>query len=77
MKHKNINNPTTVTALAHLEEMYNNARIALVEGRPIMIIQTVDMGDHYITQDMCIEVRNDIIRQHNNATNTLVIKLLR
>ena len=49
MKNKNVNNPTTVAALAHLEEMYNNARLALVEGRPIMVIQTIDMGDEYIT----------------------------
>jgi hypothetical protein len=74
---KSINDPNTVEALKHLEEMYNNARVALVEGKPIILIQSIDVGKAYLNQDLFNEVKNDHIRNHNEYTNIMLLKLLR
>lgn len=77
IEEKDINDPKTTEALKHLEDMYLQAKIALVEGREIIIIQSIDIGDQYINQDLFNEVKNDIIVNFNNYSNKMILKLLR
>lgn len=74
---KSINDPKCVEALKHLEEMYNNARLALVEGKPIILIQSIDIGESYLNQDLFNEVKNDLIQNHNHYSNVMLLKLFR
>ena len=76
-KEKNINNPKTIDALKHLDEMHQNAKISLVEGKPLIIIQTIDVGDNFLQQDLFNEVHNDTIVSFLNYVNKTTSKLFR
>ena len=76
-KEKNINNPKTIDALKHLDEMHKNAKISLVEGKPLIIIQTIDVGDNFLQQDLFNEVHNDTIVSFLNYVNKTTSKLFR
>jgi len=74
---KSVNDPKTIEALKHLEEMYNNAKIALVEGKPLILMQSIDLGENYLNQDLFNEVTNDLIENYNHYSNKMTFKLLR
>jgi len=74
---KSINNPKTIDALKHLDEMYINAKEAICNGNPIILIQTIDLGNQYLNQDLFNEVTNDVIGGFYQYSSKMLNKLKR
>lgn len=74
---KDINDPNTVTSLKHLNEMYENAKLVLINGNPLILIQSIDLGKNYLNQDLFNEVKNDIIVNYQQYSTKMLFKLIR
>ncbi len=72
---KSVNNPKTVDALKHLQEMFINAQKALVEGKPMVIVLSFDHGEHFVNQDVFNEVNLDISNNFINYSARMLSKM--